>query len=97
MVVAEWTLSVAVPPDVVAGSQVSPEAEAGQVSATAPVKPPEGVTVRVEVALAPGPEIVAGVAASVKAGTAAGLTVSGMVVEAVTLPDFASTPVTEME
>ena len=92
-------LRVAVPPDeltvAVAGSQVRPEAV--QVRVTAPVNPPDGVTAMLEVALAPGLEIVAGVAASANAGTAAALTVSGMVVEAVMLPVAASTPVTATE
>jgi hypothetical protein len=89
--------SVAVPPDVVTGSQVRPDVEVAQVRVTAPAKPPEGVTEIVEVALAPGLAIVAEVAASVKDGTGAVLTVSGMVVEAVILPVAASAPVTATE
>jgi hypothetical protein len=90
-------LSVAVPPDAVAGSQVSPEADVAQVRATAPLNPPEGVIETVDVALAPGLAIVAGVAARANDGIAAGFTVSEMVVEAVTLPVAASVPVTPIE
>lgn len=90
-------LSVAAPPDAVAGSQVRPAVDAEQVRFTVPVNPPDGVTEMVEVALAPGLAMVAGVAASAKDGMAAELTVSGMVVEAVILPVAASTPVTASE
>jgi len=91
---AALMLSVAVPPEAptvaVAGPQLRPVAE--QVSVTGPVNPADGVTVMVDVALAPGPETVAGVPLSTKPGAGAAFTVSKTVVEAVIFPVAASAP-----
>jgi hypothetical protein len=61
-------LRLAVPLDAptvaVAGVQVRPAVTDEQVRLTLPVKPPEGVMVIVEVALAPGPAITAATALS---------------------------------
>ncbi len=85
----------------VAGAQAGAEAAplglavTAQVRVTDPVKPPDGVRVRVEAADAPGLAMVTGVAESVRDGiTGAALTVTGTVVEAVILPVAASTPLT---
>jgi hypothetical protein len=60
-----------------------------QVSATLPVKPPLGVSVMVEVALAPGDAMLMGVPLSVKDGVAAGpARVIAMVVASVKVPEF---------
>ena len=96
---AAWMLSAAEPPEDVtvadAASQVNPEPE--QVSAIAPVKPPEGVTVTVDAALEPGPPVIStGVAASTIAGVEA-LTVTGMLAVEVSLPVAASVPITVIE
>lgn len=65
---------------------VGPEATV-QEKATAPVNPPSGVRVRVEVAAAPGEAMVTAVPEMVREGaTAAAWTVTEAVVEAVILP-----------
>jgi hypothetical protein len=64
-----------------------------QFSVTAPVNPPEGVTLIVEFAVAPGLATVTAVPATVNDGTNAVFTVTCAVVVAVTLP-VASTPET---
>jgi len=101
VVEAAWMVRLALPPEAatvaVAGSQVRAAGDAAQVSETPPVNPPEGVTETVEAPLVPGPARVTGVAAMVKAATAAGLTVRTIVAEAAILPVAASAPVTVAE
>ena len=96
-----WMVRLPVPPDApavtVPAAQVSPADAEEHVRLTTPVNPPEDVTVIVEVALAPGLAITAGTALSVKLGTGAALTVSGIVAEAVIFPVAASAPVTTRE
>ncbi len=75
---------------------VGPEVTA-QVRVTAPVKPPDGVTVMVEAAEAPGLEMATGVEEMAMDGMTAALTVTGTVVEAAILPVAASTPLTVSE
>lgn len=59
-----------------------------QASATAPVKPPLGVTVIVDVAGVPGVTFVIAVPLSAKLGTGAGpVTVTGTLVPCVSMPD----------
>lgn len=78
------------------GDETAPlgDAVSAHVSATEPVKPPAGVRVIVEVALAPGLEIAAGVAEIVSVGMTATFTVICVVVEAAILPVAVSTPFT---
>lgn len=97
MVDAAWMVRLALPPEAptvaLTGSQVRAAADAAQVSDTPPANPPEGVTETVDAVLVPGPARVTGVAAMVKAGTTAGLTVRTIVAEAAILPVAASAPV----
>jgi hypothetical protein len=65
-----------------------------QVKMTDPVKPPAGVKVTVELALAPGPDIVDGVAEMVSDGITAADTVTCTLVDAVIFPVAESTPST---
>ena len=98
-------LSVAVAgaaPEIVAvadeqtGAETAPLglAVTAQVRVTVPVNPPDGVSVTVEAAEAPGLAIVTAVADIVRDGTTAAPTVTGTVVEAVISPVAASTPLT---
>lgn len=73
------------------GASIAPDGweVMAQVSATLPINPPLGVTVMVEVALAPGDAILIGAALIVKAGaTIALLTAIAMLVVLTTLPEL---------
>ena len=59
-----------------------------QLSATVPVNCPLGVMVTEDVPLVPGVVILTGLVASVNPGTAAAVTMTGMVVVAVLLPEL---------
>ena len=79
------------------GTSIAPDGleVTAQVRATLPVNPPLGVTVMVEVPLAPGDATLIGVPLSVKAGaTVEPVTVIGTLVVSTTLPDV---PVTVAE
>lgn len=81
------------------GSETAPVglAVTVQVRLTVPEKPPDGVSVTVEPAVAPGVLIVTGVAAMARDGVGATFTVTATMAEEVTLPVAASTPLTVSE